>query len=262
MPLLQTVGLRKRFGGLAAVDGVDFRVEPGEVVGLIGPNGAGKTTFVDLLTGVQAPTEGKILFNGSDITRLDASRRSRRGLARTFQVPRPFHGMSIINNVMVGALFGGESPSTDVASARSIALKSLERVGLGAVAERATGTLTTAGRKRLEIARCLATSPKLLFLDEPLGGLNPTEVKDSLALIRQLNESGVSIVFIEHIVPAVTSVSHRIFVLIHGKKLAEGAPAEILSDSEVRRAYLGDIAAAISAKSAKSGASSAEGGPA
>ena len=245
MTLLATSDLTKRFGGLAAVNGVDFSAEPGEIVGLIGPNGAGKTTFVDLLTGVQLPTAGRITFRGHDVTQMPSHERSRLGLARTFQIPRPFAGVSIRENVMLGALFGRAGRDVGMAEAHALAEQALQRVGLGGHGDRATGTLTVAGRKRLEVARCLAADPALLFLDEPLGGLNPTEVKEALDLIRTLNASGVTIVFIEHIVSAVISVSHRIFVLADGRKLAEGPPREILADQAVQRAYLGDVKGAV-----------------
>ena len=244
-PILATTGLTKRFGGLTAVDGVDFSIARGEIVGLIGPNGAGKTTFVDLLTGVQMASGGRILLGGRDVTRLGAHDRSRLGLARTFQVPRPFQDMTIIENVMVGALFGAGGRSVGMEGARRQSLDAIQRAGLGAVADRRTDILTTSGRKRLEIARCLAAQPELLFLDEPLGGLNATEVNEALELIRTLREGGVTIVFIEHIVPAVMRVSDRVFVLANGRKLAEGTPAEILADGAVRRAYLGDVGAAV-----------------
>jgi branched-chain amino acid transport system ATP-binding protein len=246
MALLATSGLTKRFGGLTAVDSVDFSVEPGEIVGLIGPNGAGKTTFVDLLTGVQPPTDGRILLNGRDVTRLASHERSRLGLARTFQIPRPFAGVSIRENVMLGALFGRAGRDIGMAEAEALAEQALQRAGLAGRGEHATATLTTAGRKRLEVARCLAADPTLLFLDEPLGGLNPTEVGEALDLIRALNASGVTIVFIEHIVSAVMSVSGRVFVLADGRKLAEGTPQEILASQTVQRAYLGDVKGAIS----------------
>ena len=246
MALLETHGLTKRFGGLTAVNDVGFSVEEGEIVGLIGPNGAGKTTFVDLLTGVQAPTAGRILFRGEDVTRQPSHARSRLGLARTFQVPRPFAGVPIRENVMLGALFGRSGRDIGMRDAEELSERALERVGLGGQGDRPTGSLTTAGRKRLEVARCLAAEPSLLFLDEPLGGLNPTEVKEALTLIRELNGAGVTIVFIEHIMPAVMSVSGRVFVLADGRKLAEGTPQEIQASPEVQRAYLGDVKGAVS----------------
>ncbi|MCC7272204.1 MAG: ABC transporter ATP-binding protein [Alphaproteobacteria bacterium] len=244
-PILAATGLTKRFGGLLAVDGVDFEIARGEIVGLIGPNGAGKTTFVDLLTGVQMATSGSIRLGERDATRLSAHERSRLGLARTFQIPRPFQDMTILENVMVGALFGVGGRAVGMEAARRQATDALARAGLGGLADRRTDILTTSGRKRLEIARCLAAQPMLLFLDEPLGGLNATEVNEALDLIRTLRDGGVTIVFIEHIVPAVMSVSDRVFVLAGGRKLAEGKPAEILADGAVRRAYLGDVGGAV-----------------
>ena len=243
--ILRVSGLSRHFGGLRAVDKVDLEIGKGDIVGLIGPNGAGKTTFVDVLTGSQMPTEGRIEYRGTDITRLSAHERSRMGLARTFQVPRPFFDLTIRENVMVGALFGRGERRVGRSDAMRMADHALERAGLGGTGDNATGSLTTAGLKRLEVARCLAAEPDLLFLDEPLGGLNPTEVNDALGLIRSLNQAGMTILFIEHIVPAVMSLSHRVVVLASGRKLAEGTPAEIVAHGEVQRAYLGDVKAAV-----------------
>jgi branched-chain amino acid transport system ATP-binding protein len=249
--ILAVAGLAKHFGGLRAVDGVDLSVRQGEIVGLIGPNGAGKTTFVDLLTGGEPPTGGRIIYRGIEITSLSAHERSRMGLARTFQVPRPFGDLTIRENVLVGALFGRSERRGGRHAALDLANRCLERAGLCAVADQRTGSLSTAGLKRLEVARCLATEPDLLFLDEPLAGLNPTEVNDALGLIRALNNSGITIVFIEHIIPAVMSLCHRIVVLASGRKLAEGDPIEIIANPEVQRAYLGDVKAAVQRFGAK-----------
>jgi branched-chain amino acid transport system ATP-binding protein len=249
--LLAVAGLAKHFGGLRAVDGVDLAVRQGEIVGLIGPNGAGKTTFVDLLTGGEPPTGGRITYRGTDITSLSAHERSRMGLARTFQVPRPFGDLTIRENVLVGALFGRGERRAGRLEALDLANRCLERAGLSAVGDQRTGSLSTAGLKRLEVARRLATEPELLFLDEPLGGLNPTEVKDALGLIRSLNDSGITIVFIEHIIPAVMTLCHRVVVLASGRKLADGDPSEIVANPEVQRAYLGDVKAAVKRFGAK-----------
>jgi branched-chain amino acid transport system ATP-binding protein len=263
--LLRVSGLTRLFGGLRAVDGVDLELRQGEIVGLIGPNGAGKTTFVDLLTGGQLPSAGRIEFRGTDITRLGAHERSRMGLARTFQVPRPFIDLTIRENVMVGALFGRADRRVGRVEALRMAERALDRAGLAGMGEASPLELTTAGLKRLEVARCLAAEPDLLFLDEPLGGLNPTEVKDALGLIRTLNEAGMAILFIEHIVPAVMSLSHRVVVLASGRKLAEGTPAEIVAHGEVQRAYLGDVKAAVARSAARRrsrrGASTGAGSP-
>ena len=242
--LLNVHGLTKHYGGLLAVDEVDLSIEQGEIIGLIGPNGAGKTTFVELLTGGQAATRGRIEFDGRDITRLSNHERCRLGLARTFQVPQPFSGSTVLENVVVGALFGRAKRNLSIGAAREKAQAILKTVGLAEVGNSMTSALTTAGLKRLEVARCLATDPKMMFFDEPLGGLNPTEVNDALALIRSVRDSGVTILFIEHIVPAVLALCERVVVLANGRKLAEGSGAEITGNPAVREAYLGDLSGA------------------
>lgn len=253
MPLLDATGLEKRFGGLMAVDGLDLRIEHGEVLGLIGPNGAGKTTLVDILTGVQMPTSGRIEYRGENITRLASNSRCRLGLVRTFQIPRPFNDMTVTENVMVGALFGSVGRSVSLPAARKHAERALERVGLRDVGGEAVRSLPAAARKRLELARCLVSQPTLLFLDEPLGGLNTAEVKEALGLIRQLRDEGVTLVFIEHIVSAVASVSDRMLVLTNGRMLAVGTPAEVLNDARVKAAYLGDVEGALRRRTKKRG---------
>ena len=245
MPLIECHNIGKKFAGLHAVQDVGIKIERGEIVGLIGPNGAGKTTFVNLLTGELPVSTGTILYNGVDITRLSPHKRNALGLSRTFQVPRPFRSMSVLENVALAARFGKLGRSHDSRSAAAKAIEILSWVGLGQQADKGTDTLTTAGLKRLEVARALATDPDLLFLDEPLGGLNQAEADEALSLIRAVNERGVTILFIEHIIRAVTAVSHRIMVLAGGKKLAEGAPDDILAHAEVRKAYLGDIDSAL-----------------
>lgn len=245
MPLLQCAGLTKRFDGLEAVGDVDLSIEQGEILGLIGPNGAGKTTFVNLLTGELPVTAGRITYRRTDITRLPPYKRNRLGLARTFQVPRPFPSMTVRENVLLAARFGKDGASRNARAAGLKADQVLERTGLTAMGRQTTGTLTTAGLKRLEVARALATDPELLFLDEPLGGLNQVEVADALDLIKALNADGATILFIEHIIKAVSAISHRVVVLARGRKLAEGPPAAVLADEEVQRAYLGNIASAL-----------------
>jgi branched-chain amino acid transport system ATP-binding protein len=246
MPLLEVIGLTKRFGGLTAVDGVDLSVEKGEIVGLIGPNGAGKTTFVNLLTGMLQSTAGQIRYAGRDITRMPPHQRCRLGLTRTFQVPQPFSDMTVRENVVVAALFGNSPGRVRAGEASEVVDDVLAAVGLDFARDKPTGSLTTAGLKRLEVARCLATRPDVIFLDEPLGGLNRTELDEALGLVRRLKAQGRTIVFIEHIVPAVMAVSDRVLVLANGRKLAEGTPKEILDNAEVQRAYLGDVAGAVS----------------
>jgi ABC-type branched-subunit amino acid transport system ATPase component len=254
MTLLQCYGLKKTFGGLNAIDDVDLSVNKGEVLGLIGPNGAGKTTFVNLLAGDVAPTAGRILYCGADISHLASHRRSGLGLARTFQVPRPFASMSIRENLMVGALFGKAKRQGDHRERSAVVSSVLKTTGLERVADRSPITLSTAGLKRLEVARCLASDPDLLFLDEPLGGLNPVETDEAIGLIRDLKSRGVTIIFIEHIIKAVAAVSDRVMVLARGRKLAEGTPQDVLANEEVKRAYLGDVAGALQRKLARSAA--------
>jgi branched-chain amino acid transport system ATP-binding protein len=243
MALLNVTGLTKQFGGLKAVEGVDFRIEQGEIIGLIGPNGAGKSTFVELLSGGIPPTAGRIEYKGRDITKLLNHDRCALGIARTFQIPRPFGASSVLENVAVGALFGTGNRKLTIAQARDKAERTLEQVGLSAFKHNLPGSLTTAGLKRLELARCLATDARLMFLDEPLGGLNSTEVKEALALIRKVRDTGVTILFIEHIIPAVLSLCDRVVVLANGRKLAEGSGEQVTNDPAVRKAYLGDLSA-------------------
>lgn len=246
MALLKVTGLSKQFGGLRAVDNVDFHIESGEIVGLIGPNGAGKSTFVELLTGGIPATAGRIEFDGHHITRLRSHERCRLGMGRTFQIPQPFSGSSVLDNVVVGALNGCAQRRLSIADARNKAERVLEDVGLAAFAAHRPSSLTTAGLKKLEVARCLATDARMVFLDEPLGGLNSTEVKDALTLISRLRSNGITILFIEHIIPAVLSVSDRVVVLANGRKLAEGSGDEVTRNPEVQRAYLGDLSATAS----------------
>lgn len=244
MSLLRCHELRKTFGGLAAIDGIDLAVWSGEVLGLIGPNGAGKTTFVNLLTGELAPNSGRIEYRNENISGLRPHLRCSRGIARTFQVPRPFISLTIRENLMVGAAFG-KLRLADSEERSALVDSVLKTTRLDRVADQSPSTLSTAGLKRLEVGRCLAAQPDLLFLDEPLGGLNPVEADEAILLIRELKESGVTIVFIEHIIKAVSALSDRIVVIARGRKLAEGTPKEVLSNADVKRAYLGDVAGAL-----------------
>ncbi|MEX0758921.1 MAG: ABC transporter ATP-binding protein [Tistlia sp.] len=245
MALLEVRNLSKRFGGLAAVNDVSLDVGQGEILGLIGPNGAGKTTFVNLLTGALPSTSGTMLYEGRDVTRLGPHQRCRLGMARTFQVPQPFGGMTVLENVMTAALFGSSRTGRTRNSAEARARAVLDDVGLGEAADDRAVSLTTAGLKRLELARCLATEPSLIFLDEPLGGLNQTEVTEALDLIRSVRSAGATIIFIEHIMKAVMAVSDRVVVLANGAKLAEGTPSDIVADEQVQLAYLGDVSGAV-----------------
>jgi branched-chain amino acid transport system ATP-binding protein len=234
--LLEARGISKRFGGVQAVSALDLDVGDGEVVGLIGPNGAGKTTAFNLLSGFLAPDAGEVRFRGRSVLGLKPHAICALGLARTFQIVRPFPRLSVLDNVLVGAL----ARHPDAADARGRARGVVERLGLGAKASTLASGLTLAERKRVELARALATEPALLLLDEVMAGLNPTEIATLVSLIGQIHASGVSILLIEHNMRAVMSLSHRIVVLNFGERVAEGPPAAIANHPKVIEAYLGD----------------------
>ncbi len=238
MPAILTLdNVSRRFGGLNAVDGVSFSVDPGEIVGLIGPNGAGKTTLINLITGVHPATAGRVRFDDRDITRSRPYQIARLGLARTFQIVQPFPKMTVVDNVAAGALFCGHAGS--VREAQDIAREHLAFTGIADVADRMASSLTLARRKRLELAKSLAMRPRLLMLDEVNAGLNQTEVDDALAIIRKIAEQGVTIIVIEHLMKVVLSISQRIVVLHHGQLIAQGTPNSVVKDQRVIEAYLG-----------------------
>jgi branched-chain amino acid transport system ATP-binding protein len=234
-PLLEVRNLTMKFGELVAVSDVSFAVEPGTIVGLIGPNGAGKTTLFNCVAGLYQPTSGTIRFDGHDVTGVRPHRIAKLGLARTFQVVRPLKEMTVLENVQVGAYLRHASPREALLSAEAC----LERCFLGAWRDRLAGDLTMGGKKRLEVARALATEPKLLLLDESVAGLTSKEVKDMVALIRSLRDGGVTILMVEHIMEALMPIADQVVVLSGGVKIAEGPPAVVTADERVVSAYLG-----------------------
>jgi branched-chain amino acid transport system ATP-binding protein len=233
--LLEAEDIVMAFGSFRAVAGVSLEVRQGEILGLIGPNGAGKSTLFNCLAGDLRPTAGRIRFAGAEVTQLPVEARAALGLARSFQVPQTFADMSVIENVMVGAFLRHRAP----AAARAAAMTALERTGLAAQAASPARSLGTPGRKRLEIARALATEPKLLLLDEALAGLTPAEVRVAIELVRQIHQSGVTLVIVEHVMPVILTLAQRILVLHHGQEIARGTPDEVVNNPAVIEAYLG-----------------------
>jgi branched-chain amino acid transport system ATP-binding protein len=234
--VLRLTGVSKRYGALQVTDDISFTVERGETYGILGPNGAGKTTLFNLVSGDVRPDQGSVEFDGADVNHLPPHRRCVAGIGRSYQVPRPFGGMTVFENLLVGATFGGELTGH---AAYDVCVDVLERTGLKARANQLAGTLGLLDRKRLELARALATQPQLLLLDEIAGGLTEPETHALVDEIRRVKERGVTIVWIEHIVHALLAVADRLLVINFGKRLAEGLPAAVMDDPEVRRVYLG-----------------------
>jgi branched-chain amino acid transport system ATP-binding protein len=240
-PILSVRGLSKRFDGLLALEGVDFDVARGEIFGILGPNGAGKTTLFACLVGALAPSAGTVHFRGERIDGLPNYAVVARGLVRTHQIVRPFREMTVTQNVAIGAHFGSRGRGRGAREERVADL--LQRTGLAQRANALAGTLTIGELKRLEIARALATEPEVICLDEVMGGLNPSEIRGAMELIRWVREEGVTVLMIEHHVHAVVGVSDRILMLDFGRKIAEGPPTAVVNDPAVVAAYLGDAAA-------------------
>jgi branched-chain amino acid transport system ATP-binding protein len=248
--ILRAESVSKRFGGLKAVDAVDLELEEHEILGVIGPNGAGKTTLFSMIAGSIPPTSGRVVLDGEVISGASARRAVRAGVVRTHQIVRPFHNLTVLENVMVGAIYGKARPR----GARERALEVLDFCGLRDRASQLPGGLTLAGRKRLELARAIATEPRVLLLDEVIAGVNPAEALQMADLIRSVREKrGLSIILIEHVMPAVMRLSDRVIVLDAGKKIAEGKPQQVVTNPRVVAAYLGESASAAAAAQAGAG---------
>jgi len=239
--VLEVNGLHRRFGGLRAVDGLSFRLEQGGILGLLGPNGSGKTTALNLVSGVMKPDAGSVRLAGDETAGIPSFRLARRGIARTFQLVRVFASMSVRDNVMAGMAFSGPAMFGHPTAQSCDEL--LGRVGLAGRGREAAGNLNYIDQKRLELARALASQPRVLLLDEWLAGLNPTELLEAISLVRQVQADGVSIVMVEHVLEAVRSLCDRCVVMSAGKMIAEGTPGAVLSHPEVVRAYLGEDSA-------------------
>jgi branched-chain amino acid transport system ATP-binding protein len=234
--MLELKHLSKSFGSLRAIDALDLEVPAGQALGIIGPNGAGKSTLFNLVTGMLKPDDGTILFEGRDITRVPPHRRCRSGIGRSFQIPHPFENLTVFENMLVAATHGQDRRERDVAV---VCAQLLERTGLLRIANRRAGALNLLERKRLELARALATGPRLLLLDEIAGGLTEAECAELVTLIREIRVHGVTIIWIEHVVHALLAVADRLAVLNFGRKVTIGEPRVVMASSEVREIYMG-----------------------
>jgi branched-chain amino acid transport system ATP-binding protein len=238
-PLLEVRHATRRFAGLVALKDVSFTLAPGEILGLIGPNGAGKTTLINLISGTLKPSAGEIVFRNEIINRLPAFRRARLGIGRTFQIMQPFPGLSVLENVAVGAMFGRSGGHAKLVTAREYARECLEFVGLDNFIDKRADELGGPGRKRLELAKALAMQPQVLLCDEVMAGLNHVEIDEVIYIIRKVRDRGISVLVIEHVIKAIKSLSDRLLVLHHGEKIAEGEPDAVLENPIVIEAYLG-----------------------
>lgn len=241
-PILQTVSISKNFGGIKALTDVSLVLNKGEILGLIGPNGAGKTTLFNIIAGKYKPTAGQIYFKDMNITNYGPSKVSKLGIARTFQIVQVFNNLTVLENVLSGALFG-QNKITEYNESIEDAYKALEFIGMESKADKMVSSLVLTDRKKIELARALATDPEVVLLDELIAGLNPSETEQFLKIIQKINQSlGKSIILVEHVMRAVMSVSDRIFVLNYGQKIAEGTPMEVSKNEKVIQAYLGSTA--------------------
>jgi branched-chain amino acid transport system ATP-binding protein len=234
--LLEIRNLTKKFGSLVANDSVTFSIEKGQIAGLIGPNGAGKTTLFNCVSGFYDVTDGNVFYNGEDVTNLPAHAMTKRGAVRTFQVVHPFHEMSVLDNVLVGAFLRESNPDT----AYEVAYECLKDCHLDDISEKPAGDLTIGQKKRLEVARALATGPTLLMLDEAMAGLTTTEIREAVDLICRIRDRGVTLLVVEHIMEAIMPIADKVVVLDGGLKIAEGSPENIINDERVIKAYFGE----------------------